>query len=187
MNELASDGQRRGTGLGRVEEGHQLAFLVPEVRLHDGRDPVEVTEHLGRARRAGHPVQIFDQRRQHPVIIHQPVDHGAETGVSGKDVREHPRVLLSVVTGERAAEAEAEQPELLREFNVRFSVKHLFAEKLYPGAQFLVHEAQLPAPRLQTVAAHREIGGLSMSEFPLMSGASMPSATHCRHATPSPR
>jgi hypothetical protein len=66
-------------------------------------------------------VQVFDQRRQHPVIFHQPVDHGAEPGMSGEDVREQPRVLRSVVTGERAAEAETGQPELLGEFSVRLS------------------------------------------------------------------
>jgi hypothetical protein len=46
-----------------------------------------------------------------------------------------------------------------------------------------VYESQLTAPCLEAVTAHRRIGGISMSEFPLTSGASMSSAIHCRHAT----
>ena len=52
--------------------------------------PVGAAEHLGRARRAGHPVQALDQRRQHPVIFHQLAGHWAEPGMSGDDAREQP-------------------------------------------------------------------------------------------------
>src|SRR5690625_4736535 len=171
---------RLDTGLQRqiLQHGQQLPLLVPEVRLHDRGDALQMPVQLSRGAGLVHAlVQLGDQVRHHRVVLLEVAQCVPKVRVLRSDRRKQVAVLGAVVPIERSAEPVAEQQQVTTCHVGAAPRSHCLAGDLQRLAQPTVHGAQLLAPGDQPgrlALSHVRAKGKTTSCLSFVSGASMP-------------
>src|SRR6478752_1767051 len=140
--------QGRAVAAHRIEEDDQLPLPVPEVALHDGVDPLEVTQHdLTTGAVVHHPRQAGQQRADHPVVLLEPLDHHAQLGVLAAQPGEQRGILVAVVRPQRRADGPAAQDQVVAQGCRAHRGVEPVTRVVEHGADPVVQPAQLRAQR----------------------------------------
>ena len=98
-----------------VEKGFEISLLESEVRLHDGREALEMPREMGRRFGGLHCiVESGEERGDHVVILLEHTDDARRLGVLCDEGWEQQRVFPSMMPVEGHAEPMAEEQEISR-------------------------------------------------------------------------
>ena len=156
--------ERYGIVAHGIHQLDELAFLESEVGGHDRLDPVEMSQNDIRGVAVNRILEAGDEVGQECVVFDQLGHDRGQVWMSPEHPREERTVFGDMVRGQRGAESGAEEPELRGERRRGSAALDRQPEFYNLAAENIMHEPKFLTPCYESIAVHRVVGMVSMSE-----------------------